>query len=76
MKKLLKERIMDNELTKDDYILLLEKELEIYKAKCAGQAEQIKELEAKYNLIKHNYNTLMEIIANNVSQPKCNTGFL
>ena len=64
------------ELTKDDYILLLEKELEIYKAKCAGQAEQLKELEAKYNLIKHNYNTLMEILANNTSQPKCNTGFL
>ena len=67
---------MDNELTKDDYILLLEKELEIYKAKCAGQAEQLKELEAKYNLIKSNYNTLMEILANNTTPPKCNTGFL
>ena len=67
---------MDNELTKDDYILLLEKELEIYKAKCAGQDEQLKELEAKYNLIKRNYNTLMEILANNTTQPKCNTGFL
>lgn len=68
---------MDKEqLTKDDYILLLEKELEIYKAKCAGQADQIKELEAKYNLVKRNYNTLMDILANNTTQPKCNTGFL
>ena len=67
---------MDKELTKDDYILLLEKELEIYKAKCAGQAEQLKELEAKYDLIKHNYNNLMEILANNITPPKCNTGFL
>jgi len=67
---------MDNELTKDDYILLLEKELEIYKAKCAGQAEQIKELEEKYDSIKSNYDTLMEVLANNTTQPKCNTGFL
>lgn len=68
---------MDKEqLTKDDYILLLEKELEIYKAKCAGQADQIKELEAKYNLVQRNYNTLMDIFANNTIQPKCNTGFL
>lgn len=67
---------MNNELSKDDYILLLEKELEIYKAKCAGQANQIKELEAKYNLVQRNYNTLIEIMVNNTSQPKCNTGFL
>ena len=67
---------MNNELTKDDYILLLEKELEIYKAKCAGQADQIKELEAKYHLVQRNYNTLIEIMVNNTSQPKCNTGFL
>lgn len=67
---------MNNELTKDDYILLLEKELEIYKAKCAGQADQIKELEAKYDLVQRNYNTLMEILVNSSIQPKCNTGFL
>lgn len=68
---------MDKEqLTKDDYILLLEKELEIYKAKCAGQADQIKELEAKYNLVQRNYNTLMEIMVNSSNPPKCNTGFL
>ena len=68
---------MDKEqLTKDDYILLLEKELEIYKAKCAGQADQIKELEAKYNLVQRNYNTLMEIMVNSSNPPECNTGFL
>ena len=74
--KVFRSNIKENELTKDDYILLLEKELEIYKAKCAGQAEQLKELEAKYNLIKSNYNTLMEVLANNTNKPKCNTGFL
>lgn len=68
---------MDKEqLTKDDYILLLEKELEFYKAKCAGQADQIKELEAKYNLVQRNYNNLMEILVNSSMKPKCNTGFL
>lgn len=67
---------MNNEQTKDDYILLLEKELEFYKSKCEGQAEQIKELEEKYDSIKSNYNNLIEILANNITPPKCNTGFL
>lgn len=67
---------MDNEVTKDDYILLLEKELAFYKAKCEGQAEQIKELEEKYDSIKSNYDTLMVVLANNTNQPRCNSGFL
>ena len=67
---------MSNEQTKDDYILLLEKELAFYKAKCEGQAEQIKELEEKYDSIKSNYDTLMVVLANNITRPGCNTGFL
>lgn len=67
---------MDNEQTKNDYILLLEKELEFYKSKCEGQADQIKELEEKYNSIKSNYDTLMVVLANNITRPGCNTGFL
>lgn len=67
---------MNNEVTKDDYILLLEKELAFYKAKCEGQADQIKELEEKYDSIKSNYDTLMVVLANNISQPRCNSGFL
>ena len=67
---------MDNEVTKDDYILLLEKELAFYKSKCEGQADQIKELEEKYETIKSNYDTLVLVMANNIHQPYCNTGFL
>ena len=67
---------MNSELTKDDYILLLEKELEFYKSKCEGQAEQIKELEEKYDSIKSNYDTLMVVLANNMTRPGCNSGFL
>ena len=67
---------MNSELTKDDYILLLEKELEFYKSKCEGQAEQIKELEEKYDSIKSNYDTLVVVLANNMTQPRCNSGFL
>ena len=67
---------MNNEQTKDDYILLLEKELEFYKSKCEGQAEQIKELEEKYDSIKSNYDTLVVVLANNMTQPRCNSGFL
>ena len=43
---------MSNEQTKDDYILLLEKELAFYKAKCEGQADQIKELEEKIRALE------------------------
>lgn len=67
---------MDNEQAKNDYILLLEKELAFYKAKCEGQADQIKELEEKYDSIKSNYDTLMVVLANNITRPGCNTGFL